>query len=271
MAPGVNARYFHMTNHLNLVPMHDSNQCVFYRQDNDDNVTLSGCLPDRRVWNLGLAIKNPAPFAQGLIHTDLRTHGITLTGQVKMGTLPRGVPVIATHQSVDLWQIINPMLIHSNDIFANAIGKTVGYHTTGVGSFKSAARSIMAVLAKHGVNPREYNLEDAAGLSRYNKVSPKVISQLLFVMAHSKFAHTFEHSLPTTGETGTLTYFDPKLKGVVHAKTGSMTGVFALSGYMTTARHHKVIFSVMLNGILGSERHGHIAVEKVLGGIYRGF
>jgi D-alanyl-D-alanine carboxypeptidase/D-alanyl-D-alanine-endopeptidase (penicillin-binding protein 4) len=96
----------------------------------------------------------------------------------------------------------------------------------------------------------EANLTDGSGLSRQDRLSANQTVELLRFL-HTHFPLTYEYiaALPIAGQDGTLQkrLKKPSQKGFVRAKTGSMTGVTSLSGYLYTANAHTLAFAFYIN------------------------
>ena len=92
-------------------------------------------------------------------------------------------------------------------------------------------------------------MADGSGLSRYNLVSPRLLAGLLVQMDRSGSREVWRASLPIAGVDGTLQarMQEPPLRDNVRAKTGTLTGVRALSGYLTTASGEPVAFAVLVD------------------------
>ncbi len=124
----------------------------------------------------------------------------------------------------------------------NGIAQMLFNHLGGEANIKTALSSI-------GVNPNEYRQVDGSGLSRSNQSTPNAIVSLLTGMQSEPQADHFFSSLPVAGQTGTLTRrlksYDTQ--GRVRAKTGTLNGVRALSGYADNPEHGLVAFSILAN------------------------
>jgi D-alanyl-D-alanine carboxypeptidase/D-alanyl-D-alanine-endopeptidase (penicillin-binding protein 4) len=97
-----------------------------------------------------------------------------------------------------------------------------------------------------GIAPNDVQLTDGSGLSRNDLVTPRATIQLLTYAARQPWGTDFMNSLPIAGEDGTL---ENRMKstaaqGRVRAKTGSVNHANALSGYATTARGERLVFSI---------------------------
>ena len=110
-------------------------------------------------------------------------------------------------------------------------------------------QQLKATLTTLGVDPESYIIVDGSGLSRHNLVSPKAIAQTLQLMAKTPQAKVYRDSLPVAGISGTLRnrFRNTMAQGNIQAKTGSMTGVSALSGYLDVPGYQPLVLSIMVN------------------------
>jgi len=121
---------------------------------------------------------------------------------------------------------------------------------TGVRSTGAGRLAAQAILEGWGVPASELILRDGSGLSRYDFVTP---AALVAVLAHvdrdARLREPFVASLPIAGRDGTLStrMLGTPAEGNVRAKTGSMTGVRAIAGYVATADGERLVFSIVAN------------------------
>ena len=127
---------------------------------------------------------------------------------------------------------------HSNNARADALLRTIG-----------GQHAVRAALSSLGVNPDSYRQADGSGLSRSNLAKPSTFVTLLKAMHEADASRIFYNSLPISGVNGTLEhrFKGTSVQGKVHAKTGTLNGVRALSGYLETADYGTVIFSIVVN------------------------
>jgi D-alanyl-D-alanine carboxypeptidase/D-alanyl-D-alanine-endopeptidase (penicillin-binding protein 4) len=94
-----------------------------------------------------------------------------------------------------------------------------------------------------------FRLADGSGLSRHNTATPRSIVEILRVMYYSPNRDTFYASLPVAGISGTLRnrMRQTAATGTVYAKTGTLTGVRALSGYLEHPNQGQMLFSIIVN------------------------
>jgi D-alanyl-D-alanine carboxypeptidase/D-alanyl-D-alanine-endopeptidase (penicillin-binding protein 4) len=117
-----------------------------------------------------------------------------------------------------------------------------------------------------GVEPEGYVIVDGSGLSRKNLTTPAALVQVLQGIGKSPQAEVFRASLPIAGVNGTLKnrFLNTAAAGMVQAKTGSMTGISALSGYMNAPNYEPLVFSIIVNQ---SEQPGKVmrtAIDEIV-------
>lgn len=140
---------------------------------------------------------------------------------------------------------------NSNNLYAEALLRAMGSlqpkpeQTT----VNTALEVLKTTLTRLGVNPTGYALVDGSGLSRHNLVSPEALVQVLQAMAKTPTASVYRASLPVAGKSGTLKtrFLNTPAEGIVQAKTGTVTGVVSLSGYVNSSKYEPLVFSIIVN------------------------
>jgi D-alanyl-D-alanine carboxypeptidase/D-alanyl-D-alanine-endopeptidase (penicillin-binding protein 4) len=124
-------------------------------------------------------------------------------------------------------------------------GKLHGYG----GSFEGGIAAVKQFLLQAGLKDDEFTFLDGSGLSRRDLVTPAATVQLLIYAARQPWGPAFEESLPVSGVDGSLSERFQKTPavGLVHAKTGSLSHVNALSGYGQTQAGKRFVFSIFCN------------------------
>ncbi|MGB3615180.1 MAG: D-alanyl-D-alanine carboxypeptidase, partial [Elainellaceae cyanobacterium] len=108
---------------------------------------------------------------------------------------------------------------------------------------------VRVALSSLGIDSESYRQVDGSGLSRYNIAQPSTFVTVLKAMWNSPGGEVFYSSLPVAGQSGTLRYRfrDTALQGQVRAKTGTLRGVRALSGYLSHPDYGPIVFSIIVN------------------------
>src|SRR5579864_3481203 len=124
-------------------------------------------------------------------------------------------------------------------------GKLRGYG----GSFEGGVAAVKQFLLQAGLKEDEFTFLDGSGLSRRDLVTPAATVQLLIYAARQPWGPAFEESLPVSGVDGSLAdrFQNTPAAGLIHAKTGSLSHVNALSGYGQTQKGRRFVFSIFCN------------------------
>jgi D-alanyl-D-alanine carboxypeptidase/D-alanyl-D-alanine-endopeptidase (penicillin-binding protein 4) len=140
----------------------------------------------------------------------------------------------------------------SQNLHAEMLLRAVARKLRGLGSRQAGLEEMAAFLAEAGIDPEGWRLQDGSGLSRLNLVKPRTVVELLRYM-HDK--PEWIGLLPVSGEDGTLsTRFGQKtVNGRIHAKTGTLSHVSALSGYARRRSGSVRTFSILVNNYGSSD------------------
>ena len=130
---------------------------------------------------------------------------------------------------------------------------------------EAGLEELKTFLTEIGVPPSGYNINDGSGLARLNLVSPATVVQLLRHMYASPARENFLSILPIGGQDGTLgsRFSNPDLAGRIHAKTGSLSHVSALSGYAQRRRGDWIAFSILVNNYNGPTGEVRAVMDKI--------
>ncbi len=196
------------------------------------------------IW--GLAIRNPAEYFLASLRTALVLEGIEVKNSIVTNT-PETSSLgeeIAVIESPPLEVLITDTNQPSNNLYAEALLRTLGVEKNSSGI--AATESSLTAL---GVDSAGYVLKDGSGLSRHNLVSPQAIVQTLRAIALTPLGEIYRNSLPLAGVNGTLLrrFQNTPLQGHLRAKTGTVTGTSALSGYLESDYFPPLVFSILIN------------------------
>jgi D-alanyl-D-alanine carboxypeptidase/D-alanyl-D-alanine-endopeptidase (penicillin-binding protein 4) len=237
-----------------------SNTISVDRAHGDSNViTVSGSIPlGSAVDQEWATVWNPTGYAADVFRRALAKHGVHVVGATEYAKTPATAAELASHQSMDLAHMYIPFLKLSNNMHAETLVKTMGEKVSGKGTWDAGIATEEGDLDKLGVNTKVMQLVDGSGLSRMELVTAQQISNVLLAAQHQPWFSTWYDALPISAQSdrfvgGTLRnrMVRTPAAGKVHAKTGSLTGVTALSGYVTDADGKRLIFSIMQNNLVG--------------------
>ncbi|GIU82380.1 MAG: D-alanyl-D-alanine carboxypeptidase/D-alanyl-D-alanine-endopeptidase [Acidobacteria bacterium] len=224
------------------------------------------------VWGAGgnldvrLAVQNPALWAAKILDKKLRQSGIEVQGKVKSVDWkskekldPENATEIASIQSRPLGEIVHKMNKYSVNLYAELIlrtlGKKFGSETLERnpkmrkvrGDDRAGAAVIEKWLEEKGIKLQENeSIKDGSGLSRLNLVTPETIARVLIAATKIKNSDVFAKSLPIAGIDGTLSARLTNFAGKINAKTGSISFVNSLAGYIRK-RDETIVFVIFCN------------------------
>ena len=218
-----------------------------------ETLRLTGYIPaDAAPRMYAVAVRDPAEAAAARFIRLLIERGVTVEG----GGLARHEAVPADAGGVLLARLtpapvsesIRRILVNSQNLHAELLLRRIAL-ARGELSPEGGAEVFAALAAEAGLSPVEIGLFDGSGLSTYNRVTPRGMAQFLAWSAAQPWGDAWRAMLPVGGANGTLArrFKGTSLEGKVFAKTGSLHGVNALSGYMTARSGQTLIFAVYAN------------------------
>jgi D-alanyl-D-alanine carboxypeptidase/D-alanyl-D-alanine-endopeptidase (penicillin-binding protein 4) len=168
-------------------------------------------------------------------------------------------PEVMYSQPVD--SMFKPLMHRSDNFFAEQTLMMVSNQLFG----EMDEQKLIAHLLKNDLSgfPQKPKWVDGSGLSRYNLFTPEGFVWLLMKMKDEFGLERLKTILPT-GNTGTLRNYYVNESGLIFAKTGSLTGHLALSGFLISAKNKLLVFSVIVNNHNTSAATVRRAVEKFL-------
>ncbi|HYU39535.1 MAG TPA: D-alanyl-D-alanine carboxypeptidase/D-alanyl-D-alanine-endopeptidase [Acidimicrobiia bacterium] len=194
-------------------------------------------------------VADPAVADAELLHVALAAHGVHVAGPTVHGSAPDGSTVVASLTSAPASALLTDTLMRSDNTEAEGLLKEVGHSTGTPGSTQGGLAATRAALKQLCV-PLAGADDDGSGLSRANGRSAREWRELLQAARAQPWWPQLRDALPVAGRSGTLAsrFRGTAAEGSVHAKTGTIIGGIALSGYGTTAGGRGIIFSVLVNG-----------------------
>lgn len=230
---------------------------VSFSRDNGVNtIDVSGTIPADSEGDMSLmTVTNPTGLAADVFAKALADNGISVSGDVQLGkATPDGSASLVKHDSMPIAEMMTPFMKLSNNPHAEALTKAIGIEASGEGTFDAGVTAIQEQMAKLGVATDQVRQVDGSGMSRQNAISPKNLASLLVDVRDAGWFKTWYGSMPIAckedpmvGGTLASRMCDTPAAGNVHAKTGSMTGVSAMSGYVKDQDGRDLVFSVVTN------------------------
>lgn len=232
------------------------------REHGANTIIVEGTIPkDGSVSRSWVSVWEPTGYALAVFRDSFVEQGIQFASysQNIIDTTPDSAQLLVTKKSSPLSEILIPFMKLSNNGIAEVLTKEMGKQVYMEGSWDKGLTVTEDVLEEMGIRREEIMLRDGSGMSHKTLISSDNIAQLLYDVQDEGWFDAFKYSLPVAGEEdrfvgGTLRQrlTSAPAKGNVTAKTGLITGVSTLSGYVTSFHGEELIFSILINNHLGS-------------------
>jgi D-alanyl-D-alanine carboxypeptidase/D-alanyl-D-alanine-endopeptidase (penicillin-binding protein 4) len=253
---------------------------TLYRGLAGDEVEISGTISlDDKGYTGGIGISRPALLFAYLLRSSLASRGVTISGATRtLAASPKGGLSVDPLQSYSLMHLTNipwqppveiaqmrspPLSLIAaqtlkpsqnlyTELILRTLGKVVAPTITGNAdptSEEAGLEVVKTFLREAGITPSTLVLRDGSGLSRGDMVTAEATLQLLTFMHRHRYASAFREALPIAGVDGTLRN---RFKGTpaennLRAKTGTLSSVSSLSGYVRDAAGEELVFSIIVN------------------------
>ncbi|CAN5810013.1 D-alanyl-D-alanine carboxypeptidase/D-alanyl-D-alanine-endopeptidase [soil metagenome] len=220
-----------------------------------------------------IPVVDPANFTAAAFRAVMEERGIIVRGAVRTVRRPEGSRVgmhgrataengagrraprvLGVHLSPSVQELANVTNQISHNMYAEALLKTVGRAVLGEGSARRGAEAIRYMLeCEAGLNPEALQIVDGSGLSRLNRVTPRATIHLLDFMSRSALWENYFSTLPEAAAPGELRHSLRNRLGAtpaarnLRAKTGTISGVSSLAGYVTSASGERIAFAIYVN------------------------
>jgi serine-type D-Ala-D-Ala carboxypeptidase/endopeptidase (penicillin-binding protein 4) len=205
-----------------------------------------------------VAVVNPTVFFAQSLKDALTERGLRVTGPAVdlddiapelIGSTAERRVIVST-QSPPLREIATVLMKVSQNLYAETLVKAIGAARGGLGTFGGGLDAVRSTLTTWGVPDDGYVIADGSGLSRYNYLAPSTILSILDrLFKDAQQRATFMATFPVAGKDGSLAtrMRRTRAEGNAMAKTGSISNVRSLSGYVRTRDGEMLAFSIIAN------------------------
>lgn len=195
-----------------------------------------------------IAVPDPTEWFGAVFHRVLARSGISLAGEVvRAADAAAKAPVLLARVETPLLAVLTEMNRESVNLYAACVLKTLGAECGEGGSFAAGAAVAAGLAERIGAPAEEISQVDGSGLSRENAVSPRFLVRLLVHLYGTPYRIRYLETLSIAGTVGTLERRMKDLGADVRAKTGTIRGVSALSGYVRTKSGRVLAFAFLEN------------------------
>jgi len=220
-----------------------------------------------------VAIQRPVRYYLEALRRQLEIEGIDVSNcdiKEEYSAPAPGVSgdleLIMTHESAPLADILSPIMKESLNMPSETLLRVLGLEIRGEGTAAAGIDVITETLETMGIRKGSYTYADASGLSRRNLISADVFTRVLGFMYRQPSFPRFYAAMAVAGTDGTLKnrLTGASVKGNIRAKTGTITGVSSISGYMRTADGEMLAFSMIANNYASGKAAAEDAQNRAL-------
>jgi serine-type D-Ala-D-Ala carboxypeptidase/endopeptidase (penicillin-binding protein 4) len=228
-------------------------------------LNIRGKLPtDNQADEWDLAIIDPAHYFLETWRELLSKEGIAVTqGLVTTEAInSKNERVITQMYSPPLKELIIETNRESNNLYAEVLLKILAKEL----KMENEIEALEQSLTKLGINSDNYSLVDGSGLSRHNLLTPETLIDILTVMSTTPEKDLYQTSLSLAGVNGTLKnrWQNTEIQNNLWGKTGNLSGVIALSGYVKLSDREFLVLSIVVNNFDDKNKIAQQAMDEII-------
>lgn len=224
-----------------------------------DTIEITGTYPitNKESGDVNPAVPDPESYAGDVFERALAAHGITVAGGVHDGKMPGTAKLLWSHDSEKMPQLMADFWYPSDNLMGELFLKELGVAQAGEpGTDEHGIVLEQNFLRSIGVDPDTVTIADGSGLSQYDRITPADLVAILQFDWSGPNRDVVLDALPVAGVRGTLrrSYIGTPAERAVFAKTGSISHVRTISGFVRTRTHGPVTFSLLINEWMGEQQ-----------------
>ncbi len=233
-----------------------------FRKENTNVIYLKGLFwngsKSRKEW---VTVENSALFLATCFKEILEKRDIAVKGECRLTDEQDNISIEHAQNTTCTTNSISETITITNsrsqNFYAEQLLKTIGATVNKRGTFQSGLNVIKGLINKLGHKRAEYEIADGSGLSKENRLTTGIITDLLCFMYNHECREIFLNSLAVSGKVGTLKkrLREAPYRSRIKAKTGYILGASSLSGYAKTTKGRYLTFSILVNNFKGSNRN----------------
>ena len=258
----------HVINEVLTGAARTGDKVVVYGDPSSTIRTCRGTVPvDSKSMSIRSSMPKPAAVCADMFTAYLRSHKISVSGAAtEVIHRPANMVDLMEYTSPTYYVIAQYTNMTSNNTYAEAIHKYLGYQQHGRGSHEMGAKVVSDYLKSMKLDMGGVRLEDGSGLSTRNRVTSDFVCRFLSAVSHKKYFGEYKKTLGQAGENGTVRNMLAGLPSGAHVymKSGSMDGVRAFAGYAETAKGGRYCFAVVCNDYECSGSLMRSRLEKII-------
>ncbi len=269
-----------INNHVKVGGTEDN--AIVYRAPYSNDVKINGTIPvSKKAFSIEASLPDPALLLAKHLQVVFAEQGIELknTATLKITAhnkkqYDKQCTTLYSYKSPTLEKIIYFTNLHSNNLYAESIFKTIALKKGSWGSTFQGTSTVSAHLKSIGFDINGLFINDGSGLSRSNAVTAEHLTKILFMMnSDSLNKNAFINSLPIAGVSGSLKSLGrgTVLENNFRAKSGYITRARSYAGYMKAKSGKEICISLIINNFNGTPTETKKKMEQIFLKVYELF
>ena len=253
---------------MNLVTTGDRNDISIKRNNSiaPDVINIQGTIKKTTTENI--PVNNPKRYFKIRTEDAIRSAKIDYYGKFPQKKIPGTNIYLVSEVNHPINMAIEEIYKKSNNMVAESLFKIAGSKfVNNTGSLENSQKMLKAYLEKLGINSENIRIVDGSGVSKNNIVTADFMSEFLVKLFEDD---NFKTVLPTSGE-GTLTSRMLYFKDNLRAKTGTLSDVSAIAGYITSRSGKTYAFDIMINDPKSKAQDKKSLEEYIIRDIYTNY
>ncbi|KGR74557.1 D-alanyl-D-alanine carboxypeptidase/D-alanyl-D-alanine endopeptidase [Ureibacillus sinduriensis] len=243
-----------INNQAMTVNRNQQNTIEILRQYGTNEVIVTGNIPYETTFKDWVTLFDPTINTLHAIKDNFEQNGLEFikTSKLERKLVPKSAKSLYTKHSLPLASLMYPFLKFSNNSMADIFIKTMGNEFNGKGDTNEGLNALEEYGISIGLNMDNWSLQDGSGMSHGNKVTANELTLLLVKMRDNPAYKIIHSSLPIGGQSernigGSLKnrFNEEKYRNRVIAKTGHISGVYTLAGYLEANSGRTYAFAIM--------------------------
>ena len=231
-----------------------------------DMITVSGSVTGRTQKRF--PVNSPKRYFIIKLEEAVSEAKLEYYGDFPQKKLPSSGLTLISEINHPIKSVLTGIYKYSNNMMAETLFKVAGgKYVSNTGAVKNALKMVEAYCQKNGLKYENIKIVDGSGVSKNNLMTADFMTDFLLIQAKREDFDEYMTMLPTAGE-GTLQDRMLYFKDVIYAKTGTLSDISSICGYIKTRNGSIVAFDIMINDPKSSSSDKKAAEEQIIRAIY---
>lgn len=264
----VYSKFFYPVTFMNLAVTGEENNITFERNNSisPDMLTVKGTVSSIKPYPI--PVPNLKRYFRLRLEDAITDSKMEYYGNISQKKVPSSNVYVVSSIKHPIKAAVADILKNSNNMAAESVFKIAGgKFVNNTGSISSSVKMFEEYCKKIGVNPEDIKIVDGSGVSKNNLMSADFMTDFLVAISKNPAFELYKEILPTAGE-GTLTNRMLYFKDNLRAKTGTLSDISAITGYLTSKSGKTYAFDIMINDSKSSPADKKMLEEYILRAVY---